>query len=164
MERRVTGFAQGYQITPIMRASLTQRNLVVHFLGLHDNSTLETQFTKGMLLHILITDTFPRTSISFLGSLVSSILLIITVHLALMLRAISAVSQIRTARISTGFLWSSRHLNLSKKEPPPIPIRTSNSSYHRYSRKDRYLNQIPALSSFAIITISQFFSLMVVPP
>ena len=83
MYLRVTRLTQRDQITPIVRATFTQRLLVVNLLGLHDNSTLKTQFTERMLGCILISDPLPCTAISTFGFLISAVLFIITVDLSL---------------------------------------------------------------------------------
>ena len=75
-----------------MCATFTQWLLVVDFFGLHDNSTLKTQLAEGMLGCILISDPLPCTTISSLRGFVSAVLLIITVDLLLMLRAVTSIS------------------------------------------------------------------------
>jgi len=73
--------------------------------------TLKAQLTEWMLLHVLITDPFPRSSIPLLCPGITPILLIVAVHLALVFRAVSSFRQIRTARISARLLRFSRHLS-----------------------------------------------------
>ena len=108
---RVTRLAQCNQIAPVMRATFTQRLLMMHFLSLHDNSTLKAQLTEGMLHHILIANPFPRSSVTLLCPGITPILLILTVHLALVFRTVSPFRKVGTARISAWLLRFSRHLS-----------------------------------------------------
>ena len=98
---RVTRLAQRDQIAPIMRATFTQRLLMVYLFSRHDNSTFKTKLAEGMLRSILVTDPLPCTTISFLRSFIPAVLLIITVDLLLMLRTVTTICKVRTARIST---------------------------------------------------------------
>jgi len=107
----MTRLAQRDQIAPVMRATFTQRKLMMDFLGLHDNPTLEAQLTKGMLHYILIAYPFPRSSVTLLCPGITPILLIVAVHLALVFRTVSSFRQTRTARISARLLRFSRHLS-----------------------------------------------------
>lgn len=107
----MTRLAQRDQIAPIVRATFTQRKLMMDFLGPHDNPTLETQFTERMLLHVLVADSFPRSSIPLLCPGITPILLIVAVHPALVFRTVSSFRQIRTTRISARLLRFSRHLS-----------------------------------------------------
>ena len=111
MDPRVTRLAQRDQIAPVMRATFTQRQFMMHLFSLHDDPTLEAQLTERMLLHVLITDPFPRSSITLLCPGITPILFILTVHLCLVFRTISSFRQIRTARISARLLRFPRHLS-----------------------------------------------------
>ena len=119
MYLRVTRLAQRDQIAPIMSATFTQRFLMVDLFRLHDNSTLKTQFTEGMLRCILISDSLPCTAISALGFLISAVLLIITVDLLLMLRAVSPICQIRTAGIAARSFRFPWHIIISIHSKSP---------------------------------------------
>ena len=104
----MTRLTQRDQIVPIVSATFTQRPLMMNLFCRHDDSTIKTQLTKGMLRSILVTDPLPCTTISFLRSFISAVLFIVTVDLLLMLRAEPSISKIRTARItarSFRFLW-----------------------------------------------------------
>ena len=119
MYLRVTRLAQRDQIVPIVCATFTQRFLVVNLFRLHDNSTIKTQLTEWMLGCILISYPFPCTSISTLGLLVPAILLIITVDLLLMLRAVSPICQIRTAGIAARSFRFPWHIIISIHSKSP---------------------------------------------
>jgi len=92
MYLRVTRLAQRNQIAPIVRATFTQRLLVVNLFRLHDNSTFKTRLTKWMLRCVLITDPLPCSAVSLLRSFIPAVLFIIAVDLLLMLRAVSSIS------------------------------------------------------------------------
>ena len=81
----MTRLAQRDQVTAIVRATFTQRQLVVDLFRRHDNPTLKTQLTEGMLRSILVTDPLPCTTVSLLRRLISAVLLIVTVAQLLML-------------------------------------------------------------------------------
>lgn len=124
MYARVTRLAQRDQIAPIVRTTFTQRLLMMNFFHRNDHSTLEAQLTERMLLHILITDPFPRSSVTLLCPGISPVLLILTVHFALVFRTVSPFRKVGTARISTWLLRFSRHLStffLPRKKPLQIP-------------------------------------------
>ncbi len=77
MYDHVTRLSQRDQITLIVRTNFTQKQLVVDFFSGHDNSTLKTQLTEGMLcsmqvpnfshLHEECRNPFARIIISFRG-------------------------------------------------------------------------------------------------
>ena len=122
-----------------MRATFTQRLLMVYLFSRHDNSTFKTHLTEGMLHSILVTDPLPCTAISSLCVLITPVFFIVTIDLLLMLRTIPPICKIRTARItarSFWFLWHKYHL--------------------QYKSRCRYF-PLAALSSFAfaILTLSQ---------
>ena len=130
---RVTRLAQRDQIAPIMRATFTQRLLMVYLFSRHDNPTLKTQFTEGMLHSIFVTDPLPRTTVSLLRRLIPAILLIITVHLLLMLRTVTTVFKVRTARICAWSFrspWHNHHLQY--KSPARIAPSGLRSFYFRH--------------------------------
>jgi hypothetical protein len=65
---------------------------MMDLFGFHDDPTLKTQLTKGMLGCVLITDPLPSSSVSLLRSFIPAVLFIIAVDLLLMLRAVSSIS------------------------------------------------------------------------
>ena len=75
----MTRLAQRDQVTSIMCATFTQRQLMVDLFSRHDNSTFKTHLTEGMLRSILVTDPLPCTTVSLLRRLISAVLLIITI-------------------------------------------------------------------------------------
>ena len=81
----MTRLAQRNQITPIMCATFTQRKLVVDLFYRNQKSTLITLLTEWMLCSVLVTDSFPRTSITAFGLLISAEFLIVTVYFPCML-------------------------------------------------------------------------------
>ena len=88
----MTRLAQRDQITTIVRATFTQRLLMVYLFSRHDDSTIKTQLTEWMLRSVLVTDPLLCTTVSFLRGFIPAILLIITVDLLLMLWAVASVS------------------------------------------------------------------------
>ncbi len=150
---------------------------MMHFLSLHDNPTLEAQLTERMLQHILIADPFPRSSITLLCPWISPILLILTVHLALVFRTISPFRKVGTARISARLLRFSRHLStffLPRKKPLQFFPATASSSFafailtlsHRltvsnlillYSfRNLDFIQGIPMKAEYIVDTVTKF--------
>lgn len=84
---------------------------MVDLFSRHDNSTFKTQLTERMLRSILVTDSLPCTAISPLGFLIPAVLFIVTVDLLLMLRTVSSICKIRTARITARSFWFHWHKN-----------------------------------------------------
>ena len=106
---------------------------MVYLFSRHDNPTLKTQFTEGMLHSIFVTDPLPRTTVSLLRRLIPAILLIITVHLLLMLRTVTTVCKVRTARICAWSFrspWHNHHLQY--KSPARIAPSGLRSFYFRH--------------------------------
>ena len=126
MYLRVTRLTQRNQIAPIVCATFTQRLFVVNLFSLHDNSTLKTQLTEGMLRSILVTDLLPCTTISFLRGFISAVLFIATVDLLLMLRTEPSISKIRTARITArSFRFFGITSPPTTKTPKDLSLRAS---------------------------------------
>ena len=111
MYARVTRLAQRDQIAPIVRATFTQRLLMMDLFRRYYHSTLEAQLTERMLRSILVTDPFPRSPVTPLCPGITPILFILTVHLCLVFRAIPPIRQVGTARISARLLRFPRHLS-----------------------------------------------------
>lgn len=111
MDPRMTGMAKCHQVTVLGSPAFSQRLDVMDLLGLGQNTTLKAQLTEGMLRCIPITDPLPCTAILALCVPVSAVSLIVTVHLALVLAAISAArrNQPAASRIPTGLLRFLRH-------------------------------------------------------
>ena len=84
---------------------------MVDLFSRHDNSSLKTQLTEGMLRSILVTDPLPCTTVSFLRCFIPAVLLIITVDLLLMLRTVTTICKVRTARITARSFWLLRNDN-----------------------------------------------------
>ena len=109
----MTRLAQRDQIAPVMRATFTQRLLMMDFLSRNHHSALKAQLTKWMLQHVLITDPLPRPAVTLLCPGITSVFLILTIDFALMLRAVPSFRQVWTARICTRLLRFSRYLSSS---------------------------------------------------
>lgn len=140
----MTRLAKCNQITAIVCTTFTQRLLMMNLFCRHDDPTGKTQLTERMLCSIFITDPFPCSTVSLLGSFIPSILLIVMIYCALMLRAISPIGQIWTARVSTRLLWTLRHI------------------YHHPSKKPPQISPQWLLPSFifAILTISHLWTVI----
>ena len=111
MNSRMTGMAQCHQVTVLGSSAFPQWLDVMDLLSLGQNPTLKAQLTERMLRCISITDPLPCTAILALCIPVSAVSLIVTVHFALVLAAISAARRNKPAasRISTGLLRFLRH-------------------------------------------------------
>ena len=77
---------------------------MVDLFSRHDNSSLKTQLTEGMLRSIFVSDPLPCTTVSLLRRLISAVLLIITVAQLLMLFTEPLVCQLRTSGIRAWML------------------------------------------------------------
>ena len=129
----MTRLAQRNKIALIMCATFTQRYLMMYFLGLHKHTALITNLTERMLWHILVTDSFPRPSISLLCSRCSLVLFISAVHLFGMFLTIPSIRKVRTTGETAWSLWSSRHSlhldSLHRKSPTGISSHRARLSY-----------------------------------
>ena len=104
-----------------MVAALSQRLSVMYLLRLNKPAFLKTPLTKRVCIHVPVTDTFPRPSISSFDCRVPAVLFITLVLQFLMLLTKPAVRQLRAAWIRTWSLWLSWHfltsLSGQKKSP-----------------------------------------------
>ena len=98
---------------------------MMNFFCLNKNTFRKAQFTERMLTYILVSDSFPGSAVSSLGSRVSAILFIAFVFFLFMLLTESSLCQIRTARVGARTLRTSWHFFLTscfghKKSPQRI--------------------------------------------
>lgn len=79
-----------------MRSTFRQRNLVVYLFNWNKHSLLIAQLTERMCLNIAVTDAFPRTSVSFPCSRVTTVLLVTLVFFPLVFLTEPSFRQLRT--------------------------------------------------------------------
>ena len=107
----MTGMTKCHQVTVLGSSAFSQWLDVMDLLGLGQNPMLKAQLTEGMLRCIPVTNPLPCTAILALCIPVSAVSLIVTVHLALVLTAISAARRNKpaTSRITARLLRFLRH-------------------------------------------------------
>ena len=99
----VAGFAKSYEVALLVASAFGERKDVVYLFGRSELALLLTLFTERMRLDVAVTDSFPSTTISFVGSGVTFVLIVMFVHSFLMLGTVLlAFSKPTAAGISTG--------------------------------------------------------------
>lgn len=109
MDLGVAGMAEGHQVRFTVVAALSQRLDVMHLLRLGKPAFALAPLTKRVCIHVPVTDTFPRPSISSFDCRVPAVLFITLVLQFLMLLTKPAVRQLGTAGVRTRTLWLSWH-------------------------------------------------------
>ena len=97
MDPCVARLAQRDKVGPVMCSTFRQRKLVVNLFNRDKHSLLVAQLTERVCLNIAVTDAFPRTSISFPCSSVTTVLLVTLVLFLLMFLAEPSFCQLRTS-------------------------------------------------------------------
>ena len=106
----MTGFTKSHEVAFLVAATLGEREDVVYFLGRSKSALPFTLFTKGMQFNVAVTDSLPGSAVSFVGSRVAFVLVIIFVHYLLMLGTVLlALGKPTAAGISTWTFWFIRH-------------------------------------------------------
>jgi len=81
----VAGFTKSHEVFCIAATAFGEREDVVYFLGGSERSLLLALLTERVRLDVAVTDAFPSTTISFVGSGVAFVLVIVFVCRLLML-------------------------------------------------------------------------------
>jgi hypothetical protein len=105
----VAGFTKSHEVTPFIASAFGERKDVVYLFGRSELTLLLTFLTERMRLDVAVTDTLPSTTISFVGSRVTFVLVVLFIHCFLMLGTVLlAYSKPTAAGVSTGtfrFVW-----------------------------------------------------------
>ena len=106
----MAGFTKSHEVAFLVAATLGEWEDVVYFLGRSKPALSFTLLTKGVQFNVAVTDSFPGSAVSFVGSRVAFILVIIFVHyLFMFLAVLLALGKPTAAGISTGTFWFIRH-------------------------------------------------------
>ena len=105
----VTGFAKSHEVALLVTAAFGERANVVYLLGRGEPALLFTFLTERMRFDVTVTDAFPGTTVSFVGSGVAFELVVLLCNNLLMLGAVLlAISKPTAAGVSAGtfgFVW-----------------------------------------------------------
>jgi hypothetical protein len=105
----MTGFAKGHEVLRVTAAAFRERKNVVNFLGRRQFALLLAFLTERVRLDVAVTDTLPRTAVSFVGSRVALVLVVAFVHDLLMLGTVLLTHGKPTAAgvgaWALGFVW-----------------------------------------------------------
>jgi hypothetical protein len=102
----VTGFTKSHEVALLIAAALRERANVVHFLGWRQPVLFLTLLTEWVRFDVTITDTLPGTTISFVGSGVTLVLVVLFCDNLLMFGTVLLVLGKPTAAgVGTGTLW-----------------------------------------------------------
>ena len=104
MEPCVTGFTQSNKVFLVVCATFGERNLVVYLLSRDQLSVLLTQLTQRMRRSVSITDTFPRSAVSFSDSGIAVVFLVAFCFFLGVFLTEPTVGQLWTAGMGTGTL------------------------------------------------------------
>ena len=99
----MTGFTKSHEVAFFVAATFGEREDVVYFLGRSKPALSFTLLTKRMGFDVAVTNSLPSSAVSFVGSRVAFILVIIFVHyLFMFLAVLLALGKPTAAGISTG--------------------------------------------------------------
>jgi len=102
----VAGFTKSHKVTLLIAAALRERTDVVHLFGGSEPILFLAFLTKRMRLDVSVTDAFPGTTISFVGSGVAFVLVVLFYNNLLMLGTVLlALGKPTAAGVGTGTLW-----------------------------------------------------------
>jgi hypothetical protein len=108
-DSRVTGFTESHEITLLIAAALGERANVMNLLGRGKLTLLLTFLTERMRLNVAVTNTLPGTTVSFVGSGVAFVLVVLFYNNLLMFGTVLlAISKPTAAGVGTGafgFVW-----------------------------------------------------------
>jgi hypothetical protein len=118
----VTGFTESHEIALLVAATLGERKNVVYLFGRGKLILLLTFLTERMRLDVAVTDAFPCTAVSLVGSRVTFVLIVMFVHCLFMLGTVlPAFSKPTAAGVSTRTFWFVWHgfTSFGAKQKPP---------------------------------------------
>lgn len=101
----MTAAAKRNEILTAVVSTFRQRLDVMYLFRFHQQPLLIAQLTERMLLHILVTDALPGTTVPTLSLRVPVVLLVALILQPFMLRAEAAIRQVGTSGKGTGTLW-----------------------------------------------------------
>ena len=78
MDLVVTRTAKAHEVAPIMRPSTRHGQNVMHLIHRSEDALLVAPLTKGMRLHVAVSDAFPRSAVLLLGVWVTAVLLVLS--------------------------------------------------------------------------------------
>ena len=87
----VAGLAQAHKIAFRMGTALAERQDVVYFLGYSDATVLLALLAQRVRFDVSVTDTFPSTTVAFVGLGVSLVLVVLCIGSLLMFFTVNAV-------------------------------------------------------------------------
>jgi len=93
----VTGFTESHEVALLVAAAFGEREDVVYLFGRSELTLLLALLTQRMRFDVAITDTLPSTTISFVGSRVTFVLVVMIVHCFLMLGTVLLANSKPTA-------------------------------------------------------------------
>jgi len=106
----MTRLAQRHKVMHVIRATLTERKHMVYLLGGCQLASLLALLAERVFLDKAVTDTFPRTTVSFVRLRLTLEMIVVIVHLLLMLGAVLLTDSKPTAAgIGTGTFWFVGH-------------------------------------------------------
>ena len=118
----VAGAAEGNKIISVVCAAVSKRQLVMHLFGWLVDAVLQALLAHGVFTDMAVTNSFPRSAVSFLGFRVTAVVVVLVVGCLFMRRAVklTVLGKVRTARHTARPLWFCWHgfASLGHKKSP----------------------------------------------
>ena len=121
----VTGLAKAHEVAVRVSAALTERQDVMYFLGDGDSGVLLALLAQRVGFDVSVTDTFPSTTVAFVGLGVALVLVVLGIGSLLMFFTVNAVCKLRAAWVAARPFRFCRHdfllfgQNKSPEDYPP---------------------------------------------
>jgi hypothetical protein len=135
----MTRLAQGHQVIWRVPAALRYRQNVVDFLNRCEPPFFQAPLTQRMRRHILVSDSFPRSSVLLIDVGRAFVFVVLPARLCFVFFAVLPVTQVGTSGIGARALW--------------LPWHTVHLA-SLYKKSSRGNPREPFLFSFPIIMIS----------
>lgn len=85
----VAGAAEGDEIVSVVCTTVSERQLVMHLFGGLVDVFIQAFLAQRMLLHISVTDAFPRSAVPFLCLRVTAVVVVFVIGSPFMRRAVN---------------------------------------------------------------------------
>ena len=121
----VAGLAKAHEVAVRMGAALAERQDVMYFFGSSDAPVLLALLAQRVRFDVSVTDTFPSTTVAFVGLGVSLVFVVLGIGCPLMFLTVNAVCKLRAAGVSARPFRFCRHgfllfgQNKSPEDYPP---------------------------------------------
>ena len=137
----MTRLAQRHEIVHVVGAALTKRENVVYLLGRSQLAMLLALFAERVCFDKAVAYSFPSTTVPFVRLRLTLEMIVMIVRLSLMLLAVKAIRQLRTAGVlarALRFLWHDVTSVRVKRKPCGItPTRLSRFCFPKYILSQR---------------------------